>query len=135
MRPQLIVLLIILILLNYKSYCISPYKSDTVEVIKFHGQLGIFIDSSAAAKLTKKTMLSDSLLRINIFNEGIILRQSIQINNGKQIENNFQNYVINSDKEKEELNKKFNLKLLGKNIVIGLQTTAILILGTLYLLK
>ena len=128
-------MLIILISLNYKSYCINQYKSDTIRVIRFQGQVGIFIDSSAAVKLTKKTMLSDSLLKINTINESIIARQSIQIDNGKQIENNFQNYIVSVNKEKETMNKKFNLKLLGKNIVIGLQTTAILVLGTLYLLK
>ena len=128
-------MLIILISLSYKSYCIDQYKSDTIQIIRFQGQLGIFIDSSAAVKLTKKTMLSDSLFKINTINESIIARQSIQIDNGKQIENNFQNYIVSVNKEKEIINKKFNLKLLGKNIVISLQTTAILILGTLYLLK
>ena len=80
-------------------------------------------------------MLSDSLLKINTINESIIARQSIQIDNGKQIENNFKAYVTSTTKEKEQVIKKYNLKLLGRNIVIGLQTTAILVLGTLYLLK
>ena len=129
------VLLTLLLCNNYKSYCLNNIKADTIIVMHYAGRDGLFIDKQAVIRITKKSALGDSLFVINKLNEAIIKRQKEQINNGKQFESKFNQYLISSDKEKQELNRKYNLKILGKNILLGMSTTAITILGILYFLK
>jgi hypothetical protein len=103
--------------------------------MKYKNIEGIFFDKEALQRIGKKTALSDSLLVINTLNNSIIKRQEEQLNNCNQQQTQFNNYIESVNKEKEQINKKFNLKLASKNILIGLFSSGTIILGVLYLLK
>ena len=125
-----------MIFYNYKSYCLNTIsKTDTSIIIKYKNIDGIFFDKEALIRIGKKTSGFDSLKVINILNQSIIKRNNEQLNNCNQIENNFKQYIISSNKEKEQIEKKHNLKLASKNILIALQTIGISVITVLYLLK
>lgn len=108
-----------LLLQNYRSYCIETYTSkDTVQVIQYRGQFGLFADSSASVKITRKVMLADSLSKINFINEQIIKRNEIQRGNSIAIENNFKQYQKNEVVVKQLMIKSFNLAINKKNLEI-----------------
>jgi len=113
-------LLIILLLQNYRSYCIKTYISeiDTVQVIQYRGQFGLFADSAASVKITRKVMLADSLAKINFINEQIIKRNELQRGNSIAIENNFKQYQKNEIIVKKLMVKSFNLAINKKNLEI-----------------
>jgi len=131
----MIVLSILLLCNNYKSYCLNEIKADTSIIMKYRNTEGIFFDKEAVIRITKKTALADSLALVNKFNELITKRQEEQLLNCKEVETKFDEYTLSVKKEKEELNRKFNLKIAGKNVLIGMFTTATTILGVLYFLK
>lgn len=113
-------MLIILLLQNYRSYCIETYinEVDTVQVIQYRGQFGLFADSAASVKITRKVMLADSLAKINFINEQIIKRNELQRGNSIAIENNFKQYQKNEIVVKQLMVKSFNLAIKKKDLEI-----------------
>lgn len=107
-----------LVSMNYKGYCTKVYTNDTIVVIKYKGHFGLFLDSSASVRLTKKVILADTLAKINSMQETIISRNELLRTNAITIENSFKQYQSNSDKEKELLIKQYNKKLFNKNLQI-----------------
>jgi hypothetical protein len=132
----MIVLLILSLCSNYKTYCLSNIsKTDTSIIIKYKNIEGIFFDKEALQRIGKKTTLSDSLSVINTLNKSIIKRQEEQLDICNQQQTQFNYYIESVNKEKAQMNKKFNLRLASKNILIGLFSSGTTILGILYFLK
>lgn len=104
--------------ISYKSYCTKTYISDTIIVIKYKNNTGLFLDSTASVKLIKKTILADSLVKINSIQETIISRNELLRINAITIEKSFKKYQDNSEREKQLLIKDYNLKLFNKKLEI-----------------
>lgn len=101
-----------------KGYCIKVCINDTIRVIRFNGQIGLFFDSTASAKITKKLILADSLVEIDIKQARIISRDQILRANAITIEKSFKQYQSNEEVIKATMIKDFNRKLNKKNMEI-----------------
>ena len=129
-------LLLLMTLSNYKSYCLNnTIRSDTSIIMRYKNIDGIFFDKEALIRIGKKTSGFDSLKVINILNQSIIKRQEESLFNCNQIEGSFNQYVKSKNEEINQINKKHNLKTIGRNITDVFLGTSALILGLIVLLK